>query len=83
LRRQGAYQPEPGWVRVLVAVLAGSVAMVAALLWLNDASSQWATRDATSRAYHLVLLIVVGAGVYTAATLAGGLRLRHLEKGAT
>jgi putative peptidoglycan lipid II flippase len=83
LRRQGAYEPEPGWARVSLAVAVGCAAMVAALAWLSDDPSQWASWGATSRTSHLAFLIVLGAVVYVAATLLGGLRLRHLEKGAS
>jgi putative peptidoglycan lipid II flippase len=83
LRRQGAYQPATGWPRVLLAVGVGCAAMVAVLAWLNHPPTQWAEWGASSRSYHLAFLIVLGAGVYTVATLAGGLRLRHLEKGAS
>jgi len=82
LRRQGAYAPEPGWGQVLLAVGVGCVAMVGALLWLNDDPSQWARWGASSRTTQLVFLIVTGVVVYGGATLLGGLRIRHLEKGA-
>jgi putative peptidoglycan lipid II flippase len=83
LRRQGAYRPEAGWARVLLAVGFGCLAMVAVLAWLSDPPAQWAAWGASSRTYRLVFLIVLGAVVYVLATLAGGLRLRHLAKGAS
>ncbi len=82
LRRQGAYAPEPGWGQVLLAVGVGCIAMVGALFWLGDAPSQWAGWGASSRTARLVLLIGTGVVVYGCATLLGGLRIRHLEKGA-
>ena len=81
LRRQGAYQPERGWRRVFLAVAAGCAAMAAVLVWQTGELSQWAQADAVSRAIRLAALIAVGAAVYAAATLAGGLRVRHLGKG--
>lgn len=83
LRRQGAYQPEPGWGRVILAVTAGCAAMVALLVWQTGALPLWAEAPATVRATRLSVLVIVGALVYAAATLAAGLRLRHLEKGAS
>jgi len=83
LRRQDAYRPEEGWGRVFVAVGVGCAAMVAALVWQTAEPAQWAQWGAAKRSYHLVFLIALGAMVYTAATLAGGLRVRHLEKGAS
>jgi putative peptidoglycan lipid II flippase len=87
LRRQGAYQPEPGWGRVLLAAGLGCVAMVAVLVWQTGAIWQtgplaaWAEARAMTRAWRLSTLIAAGALVYTLATLAGGLRPRHLTKG--
>jgi putative peptidoglycan lipid II flippase len=83
LRRQGVYQPESGWARVLPAVALGGAAMVAVLLWLIGEPAQWAEAGALSRALRLAWLIALGAAVYAVATLAGGLRLRHLEKGSS
>jgi len=83
LRRQGAYRPETGWPRVLLAVGVGCTAMAAVLVWLNGPPAEWATWGAASRGYRLAFLIVAGIVVYVIATLAGGLRLRHLEKGAS
>jgi putative peptidoglycan lipid II flippase len=83
LRRHGVYQPEAGWGRVLLAVGAGCVGMVAFLGWQTDAPAHWAQWGASSRTAHLAFLIAVGAAVYAVAMVAGGLRLRHLEKGAS
>jgi hypothetical protein len=55
--------------------------MVAVLIWLTGALAAWAEAPAATRALRLSALIVAGALVYTLATLAGGLRPRHLEKG--
>jgi putative peptidoglycan lipid II flippase len=83
LRRQEAYRPEPGWGRVLLAVGFGCTAMVAVLLWQSAEPAQWAQWGATARSSRLVYLIALGAAVFAVATLAGGLRLHHLEKGAS
>jgi putative peptidoglycan lipid II flippase len=83
LRRQQAYTPEPGWGRVALAVACGSVAMVAALLWQFGELAGWAAASAPERSLRLLALIGFGAFVYAVGTLAGGLRLRHLEKGAS
>lgn len=81
LRRQGAFQPEPGWSRVMLAVGLGCVAMGAVLAWQTGALPSWAEAPATARALRLSGLIVAGALTYVLATLAAGLRPRHLEKG--
>jgi putative peptidoglycan lipid II flippase len=83
LRRQDAYRPEPGWGRILLAVGLGCAAMVAALAWRHAGLEQWATATALGRTGQLAALVGLGAAVYVAATLAGGLRLHHLEKGSS
>jgi len=83
LRKQNIYQPEPGWGRVTVAVLIGGAAMVAALWWQYGELSQWADAAGFSRTLRLSGLICLGAVVYVAATLAGGLRRHHLAKGSS
>jgi len=83
LRRQGVYRPERGWGKVLLAVSLGGAAMVAALVWQSAAAQQWALWSAITRGFHLVWLILLGAVVYGVATLAGGLRIGHLERGSS
>jgi putative peptidoglycan lipid II flippase len=83
LRRQGAYRPEQGWGRVLLAVSLGGAAMVAILAWQTADLQQWELWGVTSRGIRLVYLVVLGAVVYIAVTLAGGLRIGHLEKGSS
>jgi len=83
LVRQRSYRPEPGWGRVILAVGTGCVAMVTVLWWQYGEVADWAAASAATRAVKLTALIGFGAVVYAAATLAGGLRYRHLEKGAS
>ncbi len=81
LRKHGAYQPEPGWGRVTLAVAVSCTAMLAALWWQYGDLAGWIQASAVVRASHLCLLIGFGIIVYTAALFAGGLRRQHLEKG--
>ena len=83
LGRPRVYRPEPGWGRVLLAVLAASAAMVIALLWQYGNLSTWVDAVASSRASRLTLLIVLGIVVYGVTLVAAGLRRHHLEKGAS
>ncbi|MDH3942089.1 MAG: murein biosynthesis integral membrane protein MurJ, partial [Xanthomonadales bacterium] len=83
LRKQGTYQPEPGWRKVSFAVLTACAAMVAAILWQQGEIGQWADATAIARATKLSVLIMLGALVYGLALLVGGLRRHHLEKGAS
>jgi len=83
LRKQGTYVPEPGWGRVMFAVLMACAAMVAAIIWQYGEISQWVDAPAFLRATKLGGLILLSVLVYSGAVLLGGLRRRHLEKGAT
>ena len=83
LRRQGSYVPEPGWGRVVAAVLIACAAMSAVVILQHGAIAEWAQASAFDRARRLTLLIGLGALVYAVALAAGGLRPRHLEKGAS
>jgi putative peptidoglycan lipid II flippase len=83
LRKQGAYQPETGWARVSLAVLVGCAAMVAAIWWQFGQLGEWIDASAINRTMRLCWIIFLGIVVYGLATLSGGLRKHHLEKGAS
>jgi len=83
LRREGTYHPEPGWGRVSLAVILGCIAMVAALLWQYGEVQQWADAAAVARAGRLASLILLGTLAYGLVLIGGGLRMHHLEKGAS
>jgi putative peptidoglycan lipid II flippase len=82
LRKQGTYSPEAGWSRVVAAVLLACVTMAVAVSWQSGEVSVWADAPAVTRATNLTLLIFSGIAVYSLSLLLGGLRRRHLEKGA-
>jgi putative peptidoglycan lipid II flippase len=83
LRRQGVYRPEPGWSRVTGAVVLGSLAMVAVLLWQYGDIHQWVEASAIARTFHLTTLIGFSMLVYGLVIIVGGLRKHHLVKGAS
>ncbi len=82
LRQQNAYRPEPGWGRVLFAVLTACLVMLAALWWQYGALEQWFAAPAAGRVRMLTVLVVGGSVVYFVSLLLAGLRKRHVEKGA-
>ncbi len=82
LRRQEAYRPEPGWLRVCAAVVVASLVMTAVLTWQAGAAELWAGSGATGRIVRLSALVCGGVLIYFLTLFAAGLRLRHLEKGA-
>jgi peptidoglycan biosynthesis protein MviN/MurJ (putative lipid II flippase) len=78
-----AYAPEPGWMRVSLAVMLATVAMVMGLWWQFGDVSDWAGASAFARGSRLCLLIAFGAVIYGSMLFVGGLRKHHLEKGAS
>jgi hypothetical protein len=56
--------------------------MAVAVSWQSGEVSVWADAPAVTRATNLTLLIFSGIAVYSLSLLLGGLRRRHLEKGA-
>ncbi|MBT8063543.1 MAG: murein biosynthesis integral membrane protein MurJ [Gammaproteobacteria bacterium] len=83
LRKQEAYRPEPGWAVVIFSVVLACLAMVAALVWQHGDVGGWAAADALDRALRLCGLIGLGVVVYAVFLVTGGLRPRHLAKGAS
>ena len=77
------YRPEPGWNRVLLSTALACVAMVAVLFWQDGPLHHWASASGWERSQKLSLLIGFGALVYGLAQWLGGLRLHHLQKGAS
>lgn len=82
LRRQGAYEPVHGWLRVIVAVSVASVCMLAALLYQSADAAVWAAESAMQRGMRLTVLVGGGVLIYFISLLLAGFRKHHLEKGA-
>lgn len=83
LRRQSVYQPQPGWVKFSVRVLAANVVM-ALLLWLGAGDVRdWLQWPALTRAAHLVLLVGAGMLVYLLCLRVAGVNIKALVKPAS
>jgi putative peptidoglycan lipid II flippase len=78
LRRDGVYRPEPGWLKLLLQVLAANIAMAAVLWWGAGDLQQWFAWGGMQRALQLVLWIAVGAAVYFIMLFLTGVRFRRL-----
>jgi putative peptidoglycan lipid II flippase len=83
LRKAGVYKPVHGWFAVSMSVLIASAGMLAGLVWFAGDVDLWASLRALDRAMRLLLLVGAAVLAYLALLLAGGLRKRHLEKGAS
>ena len=80
LRRAGLLQPQPGWGVFALRLLAGCVAMSAAVLALRWWVGDWTAIPAMwQRTAWLLAAVAAGAATYGVALLATGLRPRHLR----
>jgi putative peptidoglycan lipid II flippase len=76
LCRKGIYKPKPGWVKYASKVLLANIIM-AALLWgLKGSMTQWLAWHTLHRVGYLLLIIILGAGLYFAALYILGFRKR-------
>lgn len=82
LRKNGAYQPRKGWLRLTMTVLLSCLAMVAMLNHWTPDTQIWVALTAGNRAMNLLLYIVFGASVYALTAWVAGLRPQHLFRGA-
>lgn len=79
LRRDGVFNPRPGWWLYLARLLLAGAAMVAVLWWLAGPASHWHHWPALERAWHLALLVLAGFGAYLLVLILAGLRPAHLR----
>ena len=79
LRRQGVYQPAPGWPRFL-AQLGFANLLLGLLLWYGAGElTAWLEAGLWERVLHLTWLIVGGGAVYLTGIILAGIRPRHLK----
>ena len=79
LRRDGTYQPEPGWGRWLLR-LALALFVMAAVVWgLREWIGDWTVMRGTQRWGWLLLVIAAGGAAYGITLLLAGVRPRHLR----
>lgn len=79
LRRQGLYQPEPGWGRWLARIALGLLAMSAVVLAIRAWVGEWAVLPTLWRWIWLLVAVSAGGAAYGAVLLAMGLRPRHMR----
>ena len=80
LRRQGIYQPQPGWsgflLRLLVALL-----VMGGVLWVGMLDeARWLAYDTGARIGHLAALVIAGAGSYFLALYLLGFRPLQFQR---
>lgn len=76
LRRQGIFQPQPGWARFALKVAAALAAMAAALWIAMGPEVWWLSASGGARGAAITGLVITGAAVYFGSLWALGLRPR-------
>ncbi|MDO4708482.1 MAG: murein biosynthesis integral membrane protein MurJ [Pseudomonadota bacterium] len=80
LRRDGIYQPQPGWVRWLGNLVLAALAMAAVVWGLREWVGDFAPLPAMKRWGWLLLMVASGALSYAAVLLALGVRPADLRR---
>jgi putative peptidoglycan lipid II flippase len=80
LRKQGLFQPQPGWSAYALRIVLACAAMVAVLVLARHYVGPWQPLAARWRLLHLAWAIPAGVATYAAALYACGLRYRHLRE---
>lgn len=78
LRRDGVYQPTPGWSHLVGRVAIANGAMVIMLLFAVPGLEQWAAWAASQRALHLALWIAAAILIYVVSLRLTGIDLQEL-----
>jgi len=81
LRRDGVYQPAPGWRRFGLQLLVANGLMAALLMVLAGDLAEWTGASAGTRVGRLAVVIGAAAALYFAALLALGVRPRQFRQG--
>lgn len=80
LRRRGIYQPQPGWAKFWLKLLAALVVM-GSVLWLTAGPDQaWLSRSGSERIVNLTMVISAGIASYFATLFALGFRPRDFRR---
>jgi len=80
LKRQGAWQSQPGWGKYLVRIGLANAAMVAVILWLNMPVMRWLSADGIERSLYMGMMVVVASGAYFLVLALAGVRVRHFRQ---
>jgi putative peptidoglycan lipid II flippase len=80
LRRDGVYQPAPGWGRFALQLLVANALMAALLLGVTGDLGDWTSAPASERVGRLAAVIVAAVAVYFGALWALGIRVRDFRQ---
>ena len=80
LRRNGSYQPQPGWQAFIGKILLALLAMGGLLYWGMGDQASWLVMPGLERLLRLTALVLGGAAAYFAGLAALGFRLADFKK---
>ncbi|MBC7183506.1 MAG: polysaccharide biosynthesis C-terminal domain-containing protein, partial [Marinobacter sp.] len=80
LRKEGAWQSQPGWPRFLAQILFANGALALVILWLAPPVAAWLDNGGYQRAIDMGILVGAGVAVYFVALALAGVRVRHFRQ---
>lgn len=80
LRKEGAWQSQPGWPVFLARLLFANAALAAVILWLKAPVADWLAAGGLVRARDMAILVGSGVAVYFVALAVAGVRVRHFRQ---
>ncbi len=80
LRRNGLYQPQPGWIALFLRIALACLIIALALWWLVPAAELWLQWSVGKRVFQLAGWILAGMLLYALLLPAFGLRLAQLRE---
>ena len=80
LRKKNLYQPQPGWYRFLIKVIIAVVLMSLTLWFGAQLLPDWSTGSMLTRIGRLLLLVIVGIGIYFGSLALMGFKIKHFIK---
>ncbi len=78
LKKEGVYQPDPGWLAFLVRLGLAAVVMVSCVFYAVAPLEQWLSWDWSDRVLWLFALVLMGVVAYFGTLLICGMRPRHM-----
>lgn len=83
IRKQGFYQPEPGWWLFQFKLLIGLCLMGGALWWFSGADVAWLTMHTLPKAIKITWIVLAGAAIYFASLWTMGIRFKDFSRWAS
>ena len=80
LRKKNLYQPQPGWYQFLIKVIIAVVLMSLTLWFGAQLLPDWSTGSMLTRIGRLLLLVIVGIGIYFGSLALMGFKIKHFIK---